>query len=115
IEASQQYKPAYRGSVWIDKRTYRVLRIEMQASRFPEDFPLDKVESATDYDYVRFGGEQQFVMPVHAETLSCQRGTNLCAMNKIDFRNYHKYSGESVITYGDDKPDAKPDAKPPKK
>jgi hypothetical protein len=117
IEASQQYKPAYRGTVWIDKRNYRVLRIEMLAARFPEDFPLDKVESATDYDYVRFGGEQQFLMPVHAETLSCQRGTNLCAMNKIDFRNYHKYSGESVITFGDNKGDNKQeDQKPaPKK
>ena len=84
----------------------------MLAARFPEDFPLDKVESATDYDYVRFGGEQQFLMPVHAETLSCQRGTNLCAMNKIDFRNYHKYSGESVITFGDNKQeDKKPDKK----
>jgi hypothetical protein len=108
IEASQSYKPAYRGTVWIDKRTYRVLRIEMQASRFPEDFPLDKVESATDYDYVRFATEQQFLMPVHAETLSCQRGTNLCAMNKIDFRNYHKYTGESVITFGSDKAEPAP-------
>lgn len=108
MAASQSYRPAYRGTVWIDKRTYRVLRIEMQAYHMPADFPLDKVESATDYDYVRFGTEQQYLMPVHAETLSCQTGTNLCAMNKIDFRNYHKYAGESTITFGADNPDKKP-------
>src|SRR5581483_8187930 len=103
IGASQSYKPAYRGTVWIDKQTYRVLRIEMQAYHFPEDFPFDKVESATDYEFVRFAADLQFLMPVHAETLMCSRGTNQCSMNKIDFRNYHKYAGESVISFGDSK------------
>jgi hypothetical protein len=32
--------------------------------------------------------------------LSCQRGTNMCSRNTIDFRNYHKYSGESTVTFG---------------
>ena len=101
---AQNYRPAYRGTVWLDKRTYRALRIEMQAQHFPADFPLDKVESATDYDYVRFDGTRQFLLPVHAETLSCVTGTSQCAMNKIDFRNYHKYAGESEITFGGEAP-----------
>jgi hypothetical protein len=103
IAAAQSYQPAYRGSVWIDKRTYRVLRVEMLAYRFPEEFPYDKVESVAEYDYVRFGGERQYLMPVHAETLMCQRGTSVCSMNKIDFRNYHKYAGESSISFGEEK------------
>jgi len=36
---------------------------------------------------------------VHAETLSCQRGTSVCARNVIDFRNYHKYAGEAEIKF----------------
>jgi hypothetical protein len=103
---SQTYNPAYSGSVWIDPKTSRVLRIEMQAKSMPENFPIDHVESATDYDYIRLGGTQQYLLPVHAETLSCQRASNFCAQNKIDFRNYHKYTGESSIKYGDTvKPD----------
>lgn len=98
--ASQTYQPAYKGSVWIDPQTSRVLRIEMQAFGFPEDFPTDHVESATDYQYIRLGDTKQYLLPVHAETLSCQRGTNYCSRNAIDFRNYHKYSGESTITFG---------------
>lgn len=96
----QTYSPAYTGSVWIDPSTNRVLRIEMEAEGLPKDFPADHVESATDYQYVRLGGTQQFLLPVHAETLSCQRGTPYCSRNMIDFRNYHKYTGESTVEFG---------------
>ncbi len=97
--ASQSMFPAYKGSVWIEKKSGRVLRIEMQTRNMPSEFPLDKVETAADYEYVRIGGVQQFLLPVHSETLSCQRGTNMCSRNAIDFRNYKKYSGEASITF----------------
>lgn len=99
---SQSVMPGYRGSVWIDQQNGRILRIEMQASNLPEAFPLDRVESATDYDYVRFG-EKEFLLPVHAEVLSCERDRNDCSRNTIDFRNYHKYEGESTIIFDKDK------------
>jgi hypothetical protein len=100
---SQTYRPPYKGSIWIDPATARVLRIEMQAFGFPDDFPTDDVESAMDYQYTRLGDTKQYLLPVHAETLSCQRGSDFCSHNAIDFRNYHKYSGESNITFGDTK------------
>jgi hypothetical protein len=100
---SQSYRPAYSGAVWIDPANNRVLRIEMSGKGFPDEFPTDHVESATDYQYVRLGGTQQYLLPVHAEMLSCQRGTNDCSKNVIDFRNYHKFEGESTIKYGDPK------------
>ena len=96
--ASQSILPAYRGSVWIDKETSQILRIEMEAIQVPRDFPLDKIESATDYQYVRIA-DHQYLLPVHAEVLSCERGSDDCSRNAIDFRNYHKYSGESTITF----------------
>ncbi|HVP48226.1 MAG TPA: hypothetical protein VMT32_16650 [Bryobacteraceae bacterium] len=100
IEAPSQYVlPAYRGSIWIDKESSRVLRIEMQAYQLPEQFPFDKVESATDYEFIRIGGDHEFLLPVHAETLTCERGTNNCSRNVIDFRNYHKYAGEAEIKF----------------
>jgi hypothetical protein len=98
---SQTYRPPYKGSVWIDPSTGRVMRIEMQAFGFPEDFPTDHVESAMDYQYTRLGDTKQYLLPVHAETMSCQRGSDFCSHNVIDFRNYHKYTGESSITFGD--------------
>jgi hypothetical protein len=97
---SQLVMPAYRGAVWIDARSGRVLRIETQARRLPEEFPFDTIESAVDYQYIRLGGPGEFLLPVHAEILSCERGTSNCTRNAIDFRNYHHYTGESTITYG---------------
>lgn len=100
---SQAYTPAYEGSTWIDPKTGRVLRIEMEAKGLPSGFPSDHVESATDYAYIRLGDTQQYLLPTHSEILSCQRGTNYCSRNSIDFRNYHKYTGESSIQFGDAK------------
>lgn len=98
---SQSYTPAFEGSTWIDPKTGRVLRIEIEAKGLPSGFPSDHVESATDYAYVRLGDATEYLLPTHAEILSCQRGTNYCSRNTIDFRNYHKYTGESSIQFGD--------------
>jgi hypothetical protein len=99
---SQSYLPAYTGSIWIDPQTARVLRIEMEGKGMPESFPIDHVETVTEYAYVRLGDAQQYILPVHSENLSCQRGTAYCSRNVIDFRNYHKYTGESSIKFGGD-------------
>jgi hypothetical protein len=93
---SQTITPAYGGSVWVDPKTARVLRIEMEARDIPTDFPMDSVESAVDYSYVTIGGTT-FLLPVHAESLGCERGTNLCSHNVIDFRNYHEYTSSIKI------------------
>jgi hypothetical protein len=103
IVSSQSYMPAYKGAVWIDPLTARVLRIEERAYGFPSDFPSDHVESATDYEYVQLGDARKYLLPVHSENLTCQRGSDMCSRNTTDFRNYHKYAGESSITYDDTK------------
>ncbi len=93
---SQTLAAAYGGSVWVDPTTARVLRIEMQASSIPSDFPMDMVESAVDYSYVTIGGTS-VLLPVHAESLGCERGTSYCSHNIIDFRNYHEYKVDFKI------------------
>jgi hypothetical protein len=93
---SQTVIAAYAGSVWVDPNTARVLRIEMQARNIPSDFPMDAVESAIDYSYVLVG-EKSFLLPVHAESLGCQRGSSFCSHNIIDFRNYHEFKGDIKI------------------
>lgn len=94
----QTLRPAYSGSVWIDKSTGEVRRIEMQADNVPKDFPLDSIQMAVDYDKMRLG-TGEFLLPVHAENLACQRGSPICTKNAIDFRDYHKFTGESTIEF----------------
>ena len=95
---AQMVLPAYRGALWIDKESVRVLRIEMQAVRLPGSFPFDSVETAVDYAFVSIG-TQKYLLPARAENLSCQRGTSFCSRNVIDFRNYRKYTADSTITF----------------
>jgi hypothetical protein len=94
----QTLRPAYSGSIWVKKSTSEVLRIEMQANNVPKDFPDDMIASAVDWDSVSLG-TQKFLLPVHAENLSCQRGSSICSKNAIDFRGYHKYEGQSTIEF----------------
>jgi hypothetical protein len=93
---SQTLTAGYGGSVWVDPKTARVLRIEMQARNIPSDFPMDTVESAVDYSNVTIGGTS-FLLPVHAESLGCERGTSNCSHNVIDFRSYHEYKVDIKI------------------
>jgi hypothetical protein len=95
---SQSIYPAYKGSVWVDPEGARVLRIEIQARSLPVEFPLDTAETVVDFGRVSIGG-QNYLLPVHAESLSCERGTSNCSRNAIDFRNYHKYDASSNILY----------------
>ena len=99
IQASaQSYIPAYTGSIWIDKETFRVLRIEMSAKTMPKSFELDTVESAVDYDNVMIG-DRKFMVPVHSEVMNCQRGTSSCSRNVIEFRNYRKFGADTSISF----------------
>ncbi|HEX8818239.1 MAG TPA: hypothetical protein VF753_22305 [Terriglobales bacterium] len=93
---SQKLASAYQGSVWIDPSTARVLRIEIQARNLPSDFPMSAVETAIDYSFVRIG-EKSFLLPVHAESLGCQRNSSYCSHNIIDFRNYHEFKSDIKI------------------
>lgn len=96
------YNPAYKGAIWIDKETKRVLRIEQRALSFPDDFEFDRAEVTLDYDFVRISGKQ-VLLPVHSENVICERGSNNCSRNELNFRNYRKFGAESAITFDDKK------------
>jgi hypothetical protein len=96
--STRSYNPEYVGAIWIDKESSRVLRIELAARNMPRAFPLDTVESSVDYDYVPIG-DARYLLPVHSEALSCERGTSVCGRNSIDFRNYKKFTADSSITF----------------
>jgi hypothetical protein len=99
IVAAQLYYPAFRGTIWIDRETSRVLRLEIESRNMPLLFPLAKVEEAVDYDFVRLATPQPFLLPTVSEVLSCQQGSSHCSRNRIEFRNYRKFGAESGITF----------------
>lgn len=96
IRMGSSVKPSYSGAVWIDPASGRVLRIEMGTKSLPAGYPVDKVETIVDYDWVTIGGTK-YLMPVKSDNLSCQTGTFDCNKNEIEFKNYRKFSVESNV------------------
>jgi hypothetical protein len=103
----QLYYPAYRGTIWVDRETSRVLRLESESRNVPPLFPLVKVEQAVDYGFVRLSTPEPFLLPTQAEVLSCEQGSTHCVRNKIEFRNYRKFGAESEITFDEKHPEEK--------
>ncbi|MCE5306660.1 MAG: hypothetical protein LLG20_03365 [Acidobacteriales bacterium] len=93
---SQSIRPAYKGTIWIDRDASRVLRIEMQAVNLPGDYPLDVSEWVVEYGSVKLG-TREFLVPVKAEVLACWRGSAQCSRNATEFRNYRRFTGESDL------------------
>ena len=102
----RDYFPAYKGSIWVDKETRRVLRIEQQATNLPKDFDYDQAETVVEYGFVAIEGKK-YLLPILAENLGCQTGTQSCSRNVIRFQNYKKFSAESTLTFDNDAPPAK--------
>jgi hypothetical protein len=118
----------YRGRIWVDRETFRVLRIEEISTAIPEDFPITAASSLIDYDWVTIN-ERQYLLPSSAEiklntrlpeqTVLLSDGTTrvrndtLQTRNLIRFRNYQKYGAEVKIIediedFEDDPPEKKP-------
>ncbi len=98
LMGSQELRPSYSGSVWVDKTTAEVRHIDIQAENVPNNFPADTIAMTVDYEPVSLG-TSKFLLPVHSENLTCFRGTTICTKNTIDFRDYHKFSGESTVEF----------------
>jgi hypothetical protein len=90
--------PSYSGTVWIDKETFNVMRIEEQTGPLPSSFPFDKAESVVEYGFIKLDGKT-YPLPVHSDILTCQRGSSTCTKNDINFRNYRKFGSESTVTF----------------
>jgi hypothetical protein len=87
-----------RGKIWIDRDSFRVLRIEYQLTNITPSFPVKAVTKTIDYDMVEIAGEK-YLMP----TISDFRGTvessgrRFESRNVIRFKNYQKYGSEVKI------------------
>jgi hypothetical protein len=92
----RKYAPGYHGRVWIDPTDGRALRVEMEATYLPHDYPLITVESALQYDDTAIDGKS-YLLPAMAENTGCVRGSAVCWRLHIDFRDYRKFSSESSV------------------
>jgi hypothetical protein len=102
-----------KGKIWIDRDTFRVLRIEYQLTNIERDFPVKAVTKSIDYDIVDIAGERH-LMPIVSDFRGTveSSGKRFESRNLIRFRNYQKYGTEVKILEDDIKPE--PEASPEK-
>lgn len=88
--SNQTITSGYKGSVWIDEATKRILRIESSADDIPRNFPITVAESAVDYSWFNINGEQ-FLLPKRAELIIGSDREAYYSRNVIEFSNYRKF------------------------
>ena len=97
----------YRGLVYASRDSNMVLRLTTEAEP-PKDFPLQDVTHLLDYGQVEIAG-QPFVLPLHGEMQTRMsedfmrygreggHSKQVFLTNYVDFREYRKYTAESVL------------------
>jgi hypothetical protein len=111
---------AYHGRIWLDRETYRALRIETISTDIPPDFPITAASSTIDYDWATIN-EKRYLLPSAAQVeLTIGSGEQaIHSRNEIRFRGYQKFGAEVKIIEDvgpdEDEPETKPETAPPPK
>lgn len=103
-----------KGRVWIDRETFRVLRVDYQLTDIAPTFRVKAVSKSIDYDMVDIAGEK-YLLPIVSDFRGTVQGADkrFESRNLIRFRNYQKYGSEVKIVEEDTVvPDEKPSEKP---
>jgi hypothetical protein len=100
LAGSQVAYPTWQGLVSVDNSSRDVVRLEMEATDIPAEFPYDRAERRIDYDRVKIGSGD-YEMPVNAYWFGCYRSTYDCWLNRIEFRDYRQFKTESTIRFGE--------------
>lgn len=101
-----------RGRVWIDLETYRVLKLESEATGIPDTFPCPSAKRNIDYDWAVIG-DGRYLLPMLSDVRISVREKDKVfeTRNLIRFREYQKF-GTEVKAVGEDEefiPDDQPE------
>jgi len=99
-----------RGRLWIDRETFRVLRIDSEATEIPETFPVRSAKRLIDYEWASIAGEK-YLLPLVSDVRLTHRESKAVfeTRNLIRFKDYQKYGTDVTIVEEDDVP---PEEKP---
>ncbi|MBS1828284.1 MAG: hypothetical protein JST93_23465 [Acidobacteria bacterium] len=93
----RRFKPAYEGTVWIDRESKRVVKIEQHAVNIPNDFPISRVETTLQYNFAQIESKT-YLLPAGGEYTACMNG-GACTRNAIEFRNHRKFEAQSKVSF----------------
>ena len=85
------------GFIYADNESGMVIRITGEADSIQNEFPIRSQSKVMDYEMNDIGG-RQFLVPIHGEQRMATR--SLQFRNIEEFRDYHKFTGDSSISFG---------------
>ena len=100
-ESKREYTSAYKGLVYADVQSKSVMRITLETTGIPGDFPIKEVLLTLDYSPTKIS-DQEYVLPYHFELTSKESKAD--TTNRADYRLYQKFGAEASITFGDVEP-----------
>jgi hypothetical protein len=88
--------PGYNGLVYVDRDSFAVMRISLEAQDIPADFPIQQAGTTLDYDFAEISG-QQYILPLRA--VMRMRSGKFLSKNEVEFRMYRKFGAEATIKF----------------
>jgi hypothetical protein len=88
---------SFHGDLEVDRETGEILHFTYVADRIPKAVNLDLVSTTVDYDFADVGG-RNYLLPAHSATEIIS--PRLSVLNDANFREYRKFSADSVIDFG---------------
>jgi hypothetical protein len=107
-DKGQTVTAGYHGSIFIDKETNTVLRIDLNADSIPPSFPVQQAKTLLDYDFQTIG-DREFLLPMRADVR--MRASKFLTKNEVEFRNYRKFSADTTLKFDEELPAPLPESK----
>jgi hypothetical protein len=85
------------GVVEIDAESGEVLHLTYICYDIPKDLDLTSASTMVDYEFADVGG-RKYLLPARSETQMGSPG--ITRRNRAEFREYHKFSADSVVDFG---------------
>jgi VWFA-related protein len=89
--------PAYRGFVFLEEDSLRLVRLTLETVGVREKFPLQQVTHEVDYSMIKLSGVE-FLLP-HKAIMQTRVGKRRLSRSEITFRDYAKWGSESKIVF----------------
>ncbi len=87
-----------QGKIWIDRESFRVLRVESTATEIPDDFVIRAANRTIDYDWVAISDEKYMLPTLSDVRLTSRENRQMYeTRNVIRFKEYQKYGSEVKI------------------
>lgn len=94
-----------KGRMWIDRKDFRVLRVESDATEIPEGFPITAARRTINYDWTAIADEKYLLPSLSDVRLTVREGGRTFeTRNLIRFTNYQKFGTEIIIGPEDSEP-----------